>query len=80
MAQQVEVNFDAETLVLLKRVLTEWRTSVMRVRLASAILESARNGERNPGRLRSAGLRGIDSRLLPARKREISSSRDPRSL
>ncbi len=80
MAQQVEVNFDAETLVLLKRVLVEaeqsiptaWRTSEMRVRLASAILEAARNGERNPGRLRSAGLRGIDPRLLPARKREIS--------
>ena len=66
MTQQVEANFDRETLSLLRRVLVEAeqriaieaRTSEIRVRLASGILRSAREGERNPRRLCSAGLRG----------------------
>ena len=68
MTQNIEANFDPKTLSLLKRVLVEAeqslpvdaRTSEVRVRLASSILRAAREGERNPRRFCSAGLRGID--------------------
>jgi hypothetical protein len=71
MAQRIGASFDPETLALLKRVLTEAeqslpieaRTSEIRVQLASGILGAARDGERDPRRLRSAGLRGINRRL-----------------
>jgi hypothetical protein len=71
MAQRIGAGFDPETRALLKRVLTEAeqslpmeaRTSEVRVQLASCILIAARDGERDPVRLRSAGLRGIDPRL-----------------
>ena len=71
MAQRIGASFDPETLALLKRVLTEVeqnlpmtaRTSEVRIQLASGILTAARDGERDPVRLRSAGLRGIDRRL-----------------
>jgi hypothetical protein len=66
------VHFDRQTLALLKKVLveteemlpTEARTSEIRVQLASGILTAAGDGERDPGRLRSPGLRGIDRRLV----------------
>ncbi len=75
MAQQVGVNFDPDTLELLKKVLVEVeqsipleaRTSAVRVHLACGILKAARNGERNARRLRSAGLRGLDDLNLPVR-------------
>jgi hypothetical protein len=71
MEQQIGPNFDPETVALLKRVLAEVeqtipidaRTSAIKVRLATGILRAAREGERNPARLRSAGLRGFDPRL-----------------
>ena len=73
MAQQVGVNFDPDTLELLKKVLVEVeqsipleaRTSAVRVHLACGILKAARNGERNPRRLRSASLLGLHDLNLP---------------
>jgi hypothetical protein len=67
----MQIHLDRETLALLKKVLvetegmlpTEARTSEIRVQLASGILAAAGDGERDPGRLRSAALRGIDRRL-----------------
>jgi hypothetical protein len=70
--QMVGPNFDRQTVELLKRVLVESeevlpldaRTSETRVQLASGILSAATDGERDPERLRSAALSGIDRRLL----------------
>ena len=78
----MQVHFDRETLALLKKVLVETeelfpieaRTSEIRVQLASGILTAAGDGERDPGRLRSAGLRGIDRRLPAFRASESSVS------
>jgi hypothetical protein len=72
MAEQIGANFDPDTLALLKRVLIEAeqsipieaRTSAMRVQIAFRILKAARGGERDPIRLRSAGLCGIDPRIV----------------
>ncbi len=72
MAEQIGANFDPDTLALLKRVLIEAeqsipieaRTSAIRVQIAFRILKAAREGERNPIRLRSAGLCGIDPRIV----------------
>ena len=72
MAEQIEANFDPDTLALLKRVLVEAeqsipieaRTSALKVQIAFRILKAARAGERNPIRLRSAGLCGIDPRIV----------------
>jgi hypothetical protein len=63
-----EPSFDPETVSLLKRVLVEAeemipsqaRTSEIRVRLASGMLSAAKEGERDPGRLRMAAIQGID--------------------
>jgi hypothetical protein len=63
--------FDAGTIALLRKVLIEAegmlparsRSSEVRVKLASGILAAAAEGERDPERLRSAGLRSIDSRV-----------------
>jgi hypothetical protein len=71
MAEQIGANFDPDTLALLKRVLVEVeqsipvaaRTSAMKVQIAFHILKAARAGERNPSRLRCAGLRGADPRI-----------------
>jgi hypothetical protein len=71
MAEQTGANFDPDTLALLKRVLVEAeqsipvaaRTSAMKVQIAFHILKAARTGERNPTRLRCAGLRGVDARI-----------------
>jgi hypothetical protein len=59
--------YDAETVRLLKKVLAEAenallnprRSSEARVRLASGILKAAAEGERDPSRLRAAGLTAI---------------------
>jgi hypothetical protein len=67
-----EQNFDHDTVLLLKRVLVESeamfpaeaRTSEVRVRLASGILAAAKEGERDPQRLRSAALKEVDRGLL----------------
>jgi hypothetical protein len=72
MAEQIGASFDPDTLALLKRVLIEAeqsipieaRTSAIRVQIAFRILKAARGGERNPIRLRSAGLCGIDPRIV----------------
>lgn len=72
MSQQVAQSFDPKTLALLKRVLIEAeemlpieaRTSEARVQIASGILTAAADGERDPSRLRSAGLRRIDRRIV----------------
>ena len=72
MAEQLGANFDPDTLALLKRVLVEAeqsipieaRTSAMKVQIAFRILKAARGGERNPMRLRSAGLCGVDPRII----------------
>jgi hypothetical protein len=72
MAEQIGANFDPDTLALLKRVLIEAeqsipieaRTSAIRVQIAFRILKAARRGERDPIRLRSAGLCGIDPRIV----------------
>ena len=71
--QTVGPNFDPETVYLLKRVLAESeemlpakaRSSEIRVRLASRILSAAKEGERDPQRLRTAALSEVDRRLLP---------------
>jgi hypothetical protein len=63
--------FDPMTIALLRKTLVEaegmipmgLRSSETRVKLASGILAAAAEGERDPMRLRSAGLRGIDSRV-----------------
>ena len=68
MAGQIGANFDPDTLALLKRVLVEAeqsipieaRTSSIKVQIAFRILKAAREGERNPIRLRSAGLCGVN--------------------
>ena len=68
MAEQIGANFDPDTLALLKRVLVEAeqsipieaRTSAIKVQIAFPILKAAREGERNPIRLRSAGLCGVN--------------------
>ena len=65
--------FDADTIALLKRVLLETeamlpmtaRSSEVRVTLASGILTAAAEGERDPVRLRSAGLQKISARITP---------------
>jgi hypothetical protein len=72
MAEQIGANFDPDTLALLKRVLVEAeqsipmeaRTSAVKVQIAFHILKAARGGERNPIRLRSAGLCGVDPRIV----------------
>ena len=72
MAEQLGANFDPDTLALLKRVLVEAeqsipieaRTSAMKVQIAFRILKAARGGERNPMRLRSAGLCGVDPLII----------------
>jgi hypothetical protein len=59
--------FDPETIILLKKVLAEAeralpmrrRSSEARVQLATGILKAAANGERDPSRLRAAGLVSI---------------------
>jgi hypothetical protein len=68
MAQRDASSFDPGTIVLLKKVLADaegvipiaLRSSEVRVKLASGILAAAAEGERDPRRLRSAGLRSID--------------------
>jgi hypothetical protein len=72
MAQAVGADFSPETVALLKKVLIETegsippesRSSETRVKLASGILAAAADGERDPGRLRSAGLRQLDSHIV----------------
>jgi hypothetical protein len=59
--------FDPNTIVLLKKVLAEAeqtlpnqrRSSEARVKFATGILEAAAKGERDPLRLRAAGLVSI---------------------
>ena len=59
--------FDPNTLALLKVALTDAeqsiptsrRSSEVRVKLATGILKAAAEGERNPSRLRAAGLDAI---------------------
>jgi hypothetical protein len=71
MNQTHRPSFDSETIVLLKRVLAETeellpleaRSSEVRVTLASGILTAAADGERDPVRLRYAGLRNVDGRI-----------------
>ena len=61
------VNFDSETVSLLRQALDdawchinpEQRATVSRTLLAEGILKSAAGGERNPERLREAALTGI---------------------
>jgi hypothetical protein len=72
MPQEVGPSFDPKTLTMLKRVLNETeqalpiqaRTSEIRVQIASGILAAAADGERDPARLRSAGLSKIDRRIV----------------
>jgi len=72
MAKAAGASFDRETVTLLNRVLVEVEAMIpiearsleIRVNLASGILTAAAAGERDPGQLRSAGLRGIDRRLV----------------
>ena len=60
--------YDPETIILLKKVLAEAesalpkqrRSSEARVRLATGILNAAAEGERDPSRLRAAGLIAIE--------------------
>jgi hypothetical protein len=67
MTQGSGATFDPETIVLLKKVLAEAeralpmrrRSSEARVKLATGILKAAANGERDPSRLRAAGLVSI---------------------
>ena len=68
MTQQNRAIFDPETITLLKKVLAEAertlpnqrRSSEARVKLATGILEAAAKGERDPLRLRAAGLVSIE--------------------
>jgi hypothetical protein len=67
MTQETRATSDPETITLLKKVLAEAertlpnqrRSSEARVKLATAILEAAAQGERDPLRLRAAGLVSI---------------------
>jgi hypothetical protein len=67
MTQESDAAFDPETITLLKKVLAEAertlpnqrRSSEARVKLATGILEAAAKGERDPLRLRTAGLVSI---------------------
>ena len=67
MTQGSGTTFDPETITLLKKVLAEAertlpnqrRSSEARVKLATGILEAAAKGERDPLRLRAAGLVSI---------------------
>jgi hypothetical protein len=60
--------YDPETITLLKRVLAEAesalpqqrRSSEAKVKLATGILKAAAEGERDPYRLRAAGLVAIE--------------------
>lgn len=60
--------FDPKTITLLKKVLAEAerslpmprRSSEVRVKLATGILKAAANGERDPARLRAAGLIAVE--------------------
>jgi hypothetical protein len=60
--------YDPETITLLRKVLveaesalpTQRRSSEARVKLATAILKAAAEGERDPFRLRAAGLIAIE--------------------
>jgi hypothetical protein len=69
-------SFDPMTVALLRKVLVETeemlpadsRSSEIRVRLASGILEAAAHGERDPVELRSAGLRMVGSRITIFRR------------
>jgi hypothetical protein len=71
MAQIDAGGFDPVTIALLRKILAEaegmlpveLRSSEVRVKLASGILAAATAGERDPMRLRSAGLRSIDDRV-----------------
>jgi hypothetical protein len=59
--------YDPDTIILLKKVLAEAestlpkqrRSSEARVKLATGILKAAAEGERDPARLRTAGLIAI---------------------
>jgi hypothetical protein len=61
-------SYDPETIILLKKVLADAestlpkqrRSSEARVRLATGILKAAAEGERDPSRLRAAGLVAIE--------------------
>jgi hypothetical protein len=67
MGQPAGATLDPETIALLKRILVETeeslpsgvRSSEVTVRLASAMLTAAADGERDPERLRHAALRAI---------------------
>ena len=77
MTQGSGASFDPETIILLKKVLAEAeralpmrrRSSEARVKLATGILEAAANGERDPSRLRAAGLVSISDRRRPPQPR-----------
>jgi hypothetical protein len=64
---QGSATYDPDTITLLKTVLAEaeqtlpvqWRSSEARVKLATGILKAAAEGERDPSRLRAAGLVAI---------------------
>jgi hypothetical protein len=72
MPQEVGPSFDPKTLTMLKRVLNETeqalpieaRTSEIRYKLPPAFSAAAADGERDPARLRSAGLSKIDRRIV----------------
>jgi len=72
MAQIDASSFDPDTIALLRKVLADTegvipialRSSEVRVKLASGILAAAAEGERDPSRLRSAGLLSIDRRVV----------------
>jgi hypothetical protein len=66
MTQRSEAAFDPDTITLLKEVLlqaeetllTQHRSSEVRVKLAAGILKAAAEGERDPARLQKAALVG----------------------
>jgi hypothetical protein len=76
MTQSPGHSFDPTTVALLRKVLVETeemlsadsRSSEIRVKLASGILEAAAHGERDPVELRSAGLRMAGSRITVFRR------------
>jgi hypothetical protein len=76
MTQALGLGFDRKTVALLRKVLVETeemlpadsRSSEIRVKLASGILEAAAHGERDPVELRTAGLRMVGSRITAFRR------------
>jgi hypothetical protein len=76
MTQALQPRFDPKTVALLRKVLVETeemlpadsRSSEIRVKLASGILEAAAHGERDPVELRTAGLRMVGSRITAFRR------------